>query len=77
MLVYDVLGRPWHLCGAQRTALRSWISSTFMWVLRIELKSSALREGDLLAERLMPIFFFLLNVSNCLKATSFYCARRC
>lgn len=57
MLVYDVLGRPWHLCGAQRAALRSWISSAFMWVPGIELWSSALRAGDLPAERLMSIFF--------------------
>lgn len=33
---------PWHICGGQKTALRSWF---FMWILGIELSLLHLAAG--------------------------------
>lgn len=39
---------PWHMCTGKRTTLKSWFhTSTFTWVLGIELKSPGLHDRHL------------------------------
>lgn len=50
----------WCVCRSQRTACRSWVSSSSMWVLPTELRSLGLKTSVFIHLRLLASLSFLL-----------------